>query len=142
MAENQLKGKYHLRSLHEEIGLYDRKLAHLLKYDSFASEKERDVAAEKLNSKRRLLVRDARGLVEAGVEYQASELPRSLRTVEEVAEEPVIKLEEHVIATKELPPQERAELSPRNTPAYLRKEIAEYVEKRHRAQNHSTTKDI
>lgn len=63
MATKQAKDKYYLRSLHEEIGLYDRKLAHLLKYDSFASDKDRDMAAGKLRSKRDLLVRDALHLV-------------------------------------------------------------------------------
>ena len=39
-----VKDKYFLRTLHEEIGLFDRKLAHLLKYENFPSDRERDAA--------------------------------------------------------------------------------------------------
>jgi hypothetical protein len=75
-------GKYQLRSLHEEIGLFDRKLAHLLKYESFPSEAEREAAAGKLTSKRNLLVRNALQMAKDGVEFSPSELPSSLRPVE------------------------------------------------------------
>lgn len=91
MASIQAKDKYYLRSLHQEIGLYDRKLAHLLKYGPFASNKERDAAAGKLNSKRELLVRNARQLASEGVEYKACELPRSLRSPEQLANEELIQ---------------------------------------------------
>jgi len=79
MSTAQGKGKYYLRSLHQEIDLYDRKLAHLLKYDQFGSDKARDIAAGKLSTKRDVMVHNARQLVEEGVEYELSELPRSLR---------------------------------------------------------------
>ena len=71
------EGKYQLKSLHEEIDLYDRKLSHLLKFESFASDSTRDAAAKKLRNRRELLVKTARRLAAEGVEYQSSELPRS-----------------------------------------------------------------
>lgn len=133
MATKQAKDKYYLRSLHEEIGLYDRKLAHLLKYDSFASDKDRDMAAGKLRSKRDLLVRDALHLVEAGIEYKASELPRSLRTAEQLAAESAIMVPEEAILTTAFNPQKQAaESSSCDTVSYFRKEIEEYMQKRGR----------
>jgi hypothetical protein len=82
-------GKYQLRTLHEEIGLFDRKLAHLLKYESFPSEAEREAAAGKLNSKRNLLVKSALQMAKDGVEFSPSEVPSSLRPVEEQSTDPV-----------------------------------------------------
>jgi hypothetical protein len=72
-------GKYYLRSVHEEIALFDRKLAHLEKYETFTSDEERDSAARKMATKRKALVTIAQRLVAEGVEFSASELPRSLR---------------------------------------------------------------
>ncbi len=72
--------KYFLRSLHQEIDLFDRKLAHMLRYDSFASEAERKASASKLVAKRETLAKAARKLVEDGIEFKSSELPRSFRT--------------------------------------------------------------
>ena len=76
--------KYYLRTLHQEIDLFDRKLAHMLKYDTFASEAERTVSTGKMKAKRELLVLTARELVKEGIEFKPSELPRSLRTGDEV----------------------------------------------------------
>ena len=135
MATTQVKDKYYLRSIHEEIGLYDRKLAHLLKFDSFASDKDRDMAAGKLTSKRDLLVRDAVGLVEAGIEYKPSELPRSLRTPEQIAAESAIKApEQRTLTTASDPHKQAAESSSSDTVPYFRKEIEEYMQKRGRAR--------
>lgn len=72
--------KYYLKTLHEEIDLFDRKLAHLLKYDTFATEAERVASAGKMNAKRELLARTARQLVSEGIEFKTSDLPRSFRT--------------------------------------------------------------
>lgn len=72
-------GKYQLKSLHEEIDLFDRKLAHLLKYEVFANDAERDAAADKMSAKRDLLVRKAKQMVDDGTEFNESELPKSLR---------------------------------------------------------------
>ena len=78
--------KYYLKSLHEEIDLFDRKLAHMLKYDSFKTESERLSATNKLNTKREQLVKTARQLASEGIEYKPSDLPRSFRTGDEVIE--------------------------------------------------------
>jgi hypothetical protein len=71
--------KYSLRSIHEEIALFDRKLAHLAKYEKFDSEEERALATRKMTTKRNTLVTTAKRLVAEGVEFNASELPISLR---------------------------------------------------------------
>ncbi len=81
----KVQGKYELKSIHEEIGLYDRKLAHTAKYEVFASEAAREAALAKLTAKRALLVRTAQKLVEDGIEFQPSDLPRSLRQTEGAA---------------------------------------------------------
>ena len=75
-------GKYYLRSIHEEIGLFDRKLAHLEKYETFPSDEARDSAARKITTKRKALVTIAQRLVAEGVEFAASELPKSLRSAD------------------------------------------------------------
>jgi hypothetical protein len=72
-------GKYYLRSIHEEIALFDRKLAHLEKYETFTSDGERELAARKMVTKRKALVTIAQRLVAEGVEFAPAELPRSLR---------------------------------------------------------------
>ncbi|WP_263417873.1 hypothetical protein [Terriglobus albidus] len=75
----KVQDKYYLKSLHEEIDLFDRKLAHLAKYEAFASEAERETAIGKMETKRATLARTAHKLVEEGVEFQPSDLPRSFR---------------------------------------------------------------
>jgi hypothetical protein len=77
--------KYHLKSIHEEIDLVDRKLAHLLKFEKFDSEVQRETAARKLTAKRVTLIKTATRLAAEGVEFKASELPRSLRSAEDIA---------------------------------------------------------
>ena len=73
------RNKYFLRDLHQEIDLYDRKLAYLDKYVAFASEADREEAADKLLAKRATLEKTARELAASGVEYREEELPRSFR---------------------------------------------------------------
>jgi hypothetical protein len=73
------ESKYYLKSIHSEIDLFDRRLAHLLKYDVFESEAARAAAARKLTLKRDPLVATAKRLASEGVEYKESELPRSFR---------------------------------------------------------------
>ena len=80
-------GKYQLRSLHEEIDLFDRKLAHLKNHETFASEDARSESIGKMSAKRNLLVRKAQQMIEEGIEFKSSELPRSLRP-EEISEAP------------------------------------------------------
>jgi hypothetical protein len=78
-----LQDKYQLKSLHEEIDLFDRKLAHLLRYEEFASDADRDAAARRMTAKRELLARAARQMASDGIEYPASQLPRSFRLAQE-----------------------------------------------------------
>ncbi len=75
------RDKYFLRDLHKEIDLYDRKLAYLDKFGEFASPADRELAADKLVSKRATLEKAALQLAASGVEYEESELPRSLRAL-------------------------------------------------------------
>ena len=82
----RVQDKYYLKSLHEEIDLYDRKLAHLAKYELFASEAERETAIGKMTTKRAILARNAQKLANDGVEFHLSDLPRSFRQLTESAE--------------------------------------------------------
>ena len=74
-----VQGKYFLRSLHQEIDLYDRKLAYLATYEVFASTADREGAERKLQTKRATLESTARKLAAEGVEFNQGELPRSFR---------------------------------------------------------------
>lgn len=74
------RDKYFLRDLHQEIDLYDRKLAYLEKYQEFASSADRQEAEKLLMAKRALLEKTALELVTSGVEYEEKDLPRSLRS--------------------------------------------------------------
>jgi hypothetical protein len=65
--------------VHSEIDLFDRRLAHLLKYDVFETEAARAAAVRKLTLKREPLVQTAKRLAADGVEYKESDLPRSFR---------------------------------------------------------------
>jgi hypothetical protein len=69
--------KYFLRSVHQEIDLYDRKLAHLRKHMDFPSSADRDEAESRLITKRAALEKTARELAAQGVEFSDTELPRS-----------------------------------------------------------------
>lgn len=129
MAVTQAKNKYHLRSLHEEIGLYDRKIAHLLRYDRFESHKERDAAAAKLSSKREVLVRAARQLIGEGVEYKVSELPHSLCTPEQLVRQEPVSLPE-----KSAPVNSSVRHSQTVDVLDFRKEVQAYLENRRRTQ--------
>lgn len=82
----QPHGKYFLRSLHQEIDLYDRKLAYMAKYEVFDSEAARELAEKKLLAKRATLEKEARELAAAGIEFSPAELPRSFRAVPETPE--------------------------------------------------------
>ena len=82
----KMKDKYYLKSLHEEIDLYDRKLAHMTKHELFVSEAERETAIDKMAKKRATLVRTAKKLVKDGVEFHPSDLPRSFHPQTESAE--------------------------------------------------------
>lgn len=71
--------KYFLKELHQEIDLYDRKLAHLNTYEQFASQADRDEAEKRLLTKRAPLEKTARELAAAGVAFEDKDLPRSFR---------------------------------------------------------------
>lgn len=71
--------KYFLRDLHREIDLYDRKLIHLTRHESFDTEALREAAVRKLTAKRDALISTARTLHANGIEFADHELPRSLR---------------------------------------------------------------
>ena len=73
------RDKYFLKSLHQEIDLYDRKLADLKNYGVFATDAERQEAESKMLTKRASLERTARELSASGVEFNEDDLPRSFR---------------------------------------------------------------
>jgi hypothetical protein len=64
--------KYLVKSIEEEIGLFDRKLAHLNKFETFSSEDDRQVAAGKLTAKRERLMRTLRELIDPTPAPEAS----------------------------------------------------------------------
>ena len=76
---NIVENKYYLKTVHEEIGLFDRKLAHLLKYEVFETEEAREAATRKLARKRETLVETAKRMAAEGIEYKPSDLPTSIR---------------------------------------------------------------
>jgi len=76
----KVQDKYYLKTLHEEIDLYDRKLAHIAKYELFTSKAERETAIGKMTAKRATLARTAKRLMEDGIEFQSTDLPRSFRS--------------------------------------------------------------
>jgi hypothetical protein len=80
-----VQDKYQLRTLHEEIDLFDRKLAYVLRFQEFTSDADRDAELKRLTSKRELLARAARQMAHSGIEYKPSELPRSFRAEQEAA---------------------------------------------------------
>lgn len=77
--------KYFLRSLHQEIDLYDRKLAYLDKNVQVAAIADCMETEGRLISKRSALAETARQLVADGVEFNPADLPRSFRTSAETS---------------------------------------------------------
>jgi len=75
------RDKYFLRDLHQEIDLYDRKLAYLNQFVDFASPGDREEAENKLLSKRAPLEKAALELAASGVEFEEKDLPRSFRAM-------------------------------------------------------------
>lgn len=69
-----------LRDIHQEIDLYDRKIAHLHNYEAFDSESAKKSALDRLTSKRETLVKAAAEMVANGIEFDPKYLPRSFRT--------------------------------------------------------------
>ena len=75
------RDKYFLRDLHQEIDLYDRKLAYLNQHVDFASPGDREEAEKGLLAKRAPLEKAALELAASGVEYEEKDLPRSFRAM-------------------------------------------------------------
>ena len=81
MKEPSLRhDKYFLRDIHQEIDLYDRKLAYLKKYVDFATPADREEAQKRMLAQRAPLEMTARELAASGVEFEDKDLPRSFRT--------------------------------------------------------------
>ena len=77
----QRRDKYFLRDLHQEIDLFDRKLAYLDKCAEFSSAADREQAEKKLLAGRAPLEKTALELAASGVEYEEKDLPRSFRAM-------------------------------------------------------------
>jgi len=75
----QRRDKYFLRDLHQEIDLYDRKLAYIDKFVAFSSPRDREEAEKTLLAKRALLEKAALELAASGIEFAEKDLPRSFR---------------------------------------------------------------
>jgi hypothetical protein len=75
------RDRYFLRDLHNEIDLYDRKLAYIDKFAEFASPAARAEAEKGLLAKRAPLEKAALELAALGVEYEEKDLPRSFRAM-------------------------------------------------------------
>ena len=75
------RDRYFLRDLHQEIDLYDRKLAYIDKFVEFASPADRQQAEKELLAKRAPLEKAALELAASGVEYDEKDLPRSFITM-------------------------------------------------------------
>jgi hypothetical protein len=71
--------KYALKDLHEEIDLFDRKIAYCEEYEQFDSQQARQSALQKLVTKREALVKAALAMASRGVECDPKYLPRSFK---------------------------------------------------------------
>ena len=125
-------GRYQLKSLHEEIALFDRKLAHLHKYETFATEAERKASAEKLAVKRNLLIKKAQQMIDEGIEFNELERPQSLRADIEKAPTAENALQSVVdstsIETSSAAVETDAQLSPyAGTSLDVRREVESYI---------------
>jgi hypothetical protein len=76
------RDRYFLRDLHQEIDLYDRKLAYIDKFAEFSSRADREEAEKVLLAKRASLEKAALELAASGVEYEEKDLPRSFRAMD------------------------------------------------------------
>jgi hypothetical protein len=76
--------KYELKDLHQEIDLFDRKIAHCQNFEKFVTEEERAIVLKKLVTKRGALVKTALAMAGRGVECDPKYLPRSFKAAAEV----------------------------------------------------------
>jgi len=72
-------GKYELKDLHQQIDLFDRKIAYCQSHESFDSDQARAAALHKLVTKRENLVKTALDAVDRGIECDPRYLPRSFK---------------------------------------------------------------
>lgn len=107
-----VQDKYFLRDVHREIDLYDRKMVHLVKHETFATDALRDAAVRKLSLKREGLVATAKSLAQNGIEFAEHELPRSLRPEGWVDSRPVADTEASAAVTANAVATLEAEKSP------------------------------
>lgn len=70
--------KYDLKDLHQEIALFDRKIAYCQNYEKFDSDEARAAAVQKLETKRLTLVKRALAAVSDGIECDPKYVPRSM----------------------------------------------------------------
>ena len=125
-------GRYQLKSLHEEISLFDRKLAHLHKYETFATEAERNASEEKLTMRRNLLVKKAQQMIDEGIEFNEQERPQSLRVNGEKAPAAGIALEpasdSRSVEASSVPVESEPRVSPyAGTALDVRQEVESYI---------------
>ncbi len=71
--------KYALKELHEEIDLFDRKIAYCENHEQFDSQQARASARQKLVTKRESLVKAALAMASRGIECDPKYLPRSFK---------------------------------------------------------------
>jgi len=71
--------KHALKDLHEEIDLFDRKIAYCQTHEKFDTEQARAAALQKLVTKREALVKSALAMASRGVECDPKYLPRSFK---------------------------------------------------------------
>jgi hypothetical protein len=68
-----------LKDLHQEIDLFDRKIAYCQNYENVATEQARAAALQKLVTKRESLVKTALGMASRGIVCDPKYLPRSFK---------------------------------------------------------------
>jgi len=88
MKKEVPRDKFYLKSLHQEIDFFDRKISYLENFTQFDTDAERDAARHKLVTKRASLAETAKILVADGVEFNHSELPRSFQAAEAADQKP------------------------------------------------------
>ena len=71
--------KYHLKDLHKEIDLFDRKIEHCQHHAKFDCEEERASALQKLNTARQKVVKAAAAMISLGIDFDPEQLPRSMK---------------------------------------------------------------
>ena len=82
--------KYHLKDLHKEIDLFDRKIEHCANHAKFDSEEDRATALQKLVNARLKVVKAAAAMVSQGIDFDPEQLPRSLKAELQAAENSAI----------------------------------------------------